>query len=163
MPKSSAIDQDPRLRRVRGLARVLDSSIPLGGGRRIGLDPIIGLLPGGGDAIGAIFSCYILWEGARLGVPGRNLWRMAGNILLETVVGAVPIAGDLFDFAWQANVRNVRLIERTLRSGAVRPSRSRKAIATGVLVAAIAFVLLVAALAWWILASLWGWLHGLLG
>ena len=103
-----------RLGRLQKLAWVLDRSIPVGRWR-IGLDPIIGLLPGAGDWIGALLSIYVLYEGARLGVPGGVLWRMTGNILVEVIVGAVPVLGDLFDFAWQANTRNLALIEKHFR------------------------------------------------
>jgi hypothetical protein len=118
-------DADKRFRRLRRLSWLLDRSIPLGRKMRIGVDPIIGLLPGAGDWIGALLSLYVLYEGARLGMPAGVLSRMAGNILVEAIVGAVPFLGDLFDFVWQANMRNVQLIEthyrpeyrgRTLRS-----------------------------------------------
>lgn len=105
------LEAERRLRRLRGLAWFLDRSIPIGRWR-VGVDPILGLLPGAGDWIGAILSLYVFYEGARLGMPGPVLTRMAGNILVETIVGAVPVLGDLFDFAWQANMRNMELIER---------------------------------------------------
>ena len=100
-----------RLRRLRGLSWFLDRSIPLGKWR-IGVDPILGLIPGAGDWIGALLSLYVLYEGARLGMPARILTKMGGNILLETIVGAVPFLGDVFDFMWQANTRNMALIEQ---------------------------------------------------
>lgn len=100
-----------RLRRLRGLSWLLDRSIPFGKWR-FGLDPIIGLLPGAGDWIGAMLSLYVLYEGARLGMPTRVLTKMGGNILFETIIGAVPFLGDLFDFVWQANTRNLALIEQ---------------------------------------------------
>jgi hypothetical protein len=101
-----------RLARLSRFAWLLDRSIPLGGKWRIGLDPILGLIPGFGDWVGAVLSLYLLYEGARLGVPANVVARMAGNILVETILGAVPVLGDLFDFAWQANIRNLALIER---------------------------------------------------
>lgn len=104
-----------RLQRLRSLAWFLDRSIPIGSKWRIGVDPIIGLIPGVGDWIGALLSLYVLYEGARLGVPGGILVRMGGNILLDAMVGAVPVLGDVFDLAWQANVRNVDLVERHYR------------------------------------------------
>jgi hypothetical protein len=106
-----------RLGRLRSLAWFLDRSIPIGGKWRIGVDPIIGLLPGAGDWIGALLSIYVLYEGARLGLPLGVLGRMGGNVLIETVFGAVPVLGDLFDFAWQANARNVALVEQHYRPG----------------------------------------------
>jgi hypothetical protein len=99
------------MQRIRGLAWLLDRSIPIGRWR-VGVDPIIGLVPGAGDWFGALLSLYILYQGARLGMPTHVLGRMAGNILVETIVGAVPVLGDLFDFAWKANMRNLRLVER---------------------------------------------------
>ena len=108
-------DADKRFRRLRSLAWLLDRSIPIGGKWRIGVDPIIGLVPGAGDWIGALLSLYVLYEGARLGMPAGVLSRMAGNILVEAIVGAVPFLGDLFDFVWQANMRNLQLIEANYR------------------------------------------------
>jgi hypothetical protein len=103
------------LQRVRGLAWLLDKSIPIPGTRfRIGLDPIIGLIPGLGDAAGAILSSYIVLEAGRLGVSRSTLLRMGWNVLIEAVVGLIPLAGDLFDAGWKANQRNVQLLERTL-------------------------------------------------
>jgi hypothetical protein len=68
-------------------------------------------LPGVGDWIGAVLSLYLVYESARLGAPAQLLARMGGNILLEALIGTVPVLGDLFDFAWQANARNLALIE----------------------------------------------------
>lgn len=105
---------DEALSRVRQLARLLDSSIRLPGGYRIGLDGLIGLIPGIGDAAAASISAYIVIQAARMGAPTTMLIRMMGNILLELLVGIVPVLGDLFDFAWKANNRNVALLERNL-------------------------------------------------
>jgi hypothetical protein len=115
-PEPLPREADRRFRRLRGLAWFLDRSIPIGKWR-IGLDPIIGLLPGIGDWIGSLLSLYVLYEGARLGMPARILTRMTGNILVETVIGSIPLVGDLFDFAWQANTRNMQLIEQHYRPG----------------------------------------------
>jgi hypothetical protein len=104
-----------RMQRLRSLAWLLDDSIPLPGGFRVGLDALIGLIPGLGDALGALVSAYILNEARRLGAPRSVLMRMTGNVLLETVVGAVPFAGDLFDAAFKANMRNLALLERYQR------------------------------------------------
>jgi hypothetical protein len=100
-----------RLARLRKLSWVLDRSIPVGKWR-VGLDPILGLMPGAGDWIGALLSFYVMYEGSRLGMPGGVLVKMAGNILVETLIGAVPVLGDVFDFVWQANTRNMALIEQ---------------------------------------------------
>ncbi len=123
-PEPLSRDAAMRLRRLRGLAWFLDRSIPIGKWR-IGVDPIIGLVPGAGDWIGALLSLYVIYQGARLGMPARVLTRMGGNILLETIVGAVPFLGDLFDFVWQANTRNLALIEQHYRPG-LRPRPMQK-------------------------------------
>jgi hypothetical protein len=98
--------------RLAWLAWLLDSSIPIPGTRlTIGLDALIGLFPFIGDLIGVLLSSYILSEAARLGAPKVVLWRMAFNVGVEGVVGIVPLAGDVFDAAWKANQRNVRLLD----------------------------------------------------
>ena len=98
--------------RLSWLAWLLDSSIPIPGTRlTIGLDALIGLFPFVGDLIGVLLSSFILKEAARLGAPKPVLWRMAFNVGVEGVVGIVPLAGDLFDAAWKANQRNVRLLD----------------------------------------------------
>jgi hypothetical protein len=99
------------MRRVRSLAWLLDNSIPLPGGWRIGLDPILGLIPGVGDAAGALLSAYIINEARRLGAARSVLLRMILNVLIEAIVGAIPLAGDLFDAAYKANMRNLALLE----------------------------------------------------
>jgi hypothetical protein len=101
-----------RLRRLRAMAWLLDRSIPIGGGRRIGLDPLLGLIPGLGDWLGAALSSWLVYEAMRRGVPARVLARMGLNIAIEAAVGVVPLLGDIFDAAWQANQRNLRLVER---------------------------------------------------
>lgn len=101
-----------RLQRLRSIAWLLDNSIPLPGGMRIGLDAIIGLVPGIGDAIGAVISAYIINEARALGAPRSVLLRMTGNVMIETIIGAIPFAGDLFDAAYKSNMRNLALLER---------------------------------------------------
>ncbi|WP_218079695.1 DUF4112 domain-containing protein [Anthocerotibacter panamensis] len=103
---------DPKaLERARLLGNLLDNAISLPGGYRVGLDPLLGLVPGLGDLVGTLLAGYIVWVGARLGLPRVTLGRMVFNILLEAVLGLVPVLGDLFDFAWKANLRNLELLE----------------------------------------------------
>jgi hypothetical protein len=126
MPESSSPVLLPanRLQRLRSLSHLLDNAIPVPGTKyRVGLDPILGLLPGAGDIIGTGFSAYIILEAARMGLSKVTLSRMAFNILLETIVGSVPFIGDLFDFAWKANVKNLELLE----SHIAKPRASKKA------------------------------------
>ena len=131
------------LRRVRRVSYLLDNAIPIPGtGYRIGLDPIIGLLPGGGDFLGTIISSYIVVEAARLGVSRSTLVEMVLNILLETVAGSVPVLGDLVDAAWKANVKNVELLEKELNVSS--PPQKSDWLFLVLLLAGLAVVLLVA-------------------
>lgn len=104
-----------RVRQLRALTRLLDSAIPLPGGFRIGLDGLIGLIPGFGDAVGASLSAYIIWRAAQLGASKTTLLRMTGNVLVDGIIGLIPVLGDVFDFAWKANQRNLALLEDSLR------------------------------------------------
>ena len=110
------------MQRLRALAWLLDNSIELPGGYRIGLDALLGLIPVVGDAIGALISAYIVHEARAMGASRSILLRMVGNIFIETVVGSIPFAGDLFDAAYKANARNLALLERHR----LDPSRSRR-------------------------------------
>jgi hypothetical protein len=121
LPKMDA-DTVERLRRLRSIAWLLDNSIPLPGGWRIGIDALIGLIPGIGDAVGAAISAYIINEARRLGAPRSVLMRMTANVFIETLVGAIPFAGDVFDAAFKANMRNLALLERYQ----LDPIRSRR-------------------------------------
>ena len=98
------------VRRMRFVANVLDDSIRVPGTDfRIGIDPILGILPGAGDAVAAAMSVYIVLESARLGVPFLTLLRMMANVTLDFAIGSVPVIGTLFDAAWKANQTNVEL------------------------------------------------------
>lgn len=110
LPESTKDEHDRR--EIERLAWILDQAIRLPGGYRIGLDGLIGLVPGVGDALGMAASSYIVLVARRLGVPRRVLAKMIWNVALETVVGTIPLIGDLFDFAWKANTRNIDLLKR---------------------------------------------------
>lgn len=112
--EKSRTERESDLRRMRGFAHLLDSSIRLPGGYRIGLDGIIGVIPVIGDGVTALASSWIVIRAAQLGVSTPHLIRMMINILLESVVGVIPVVGDIFDFAWKANERNMVLAERHL-------------------------------------------------
>jgi hypothetical protein len=98
------------LRRVSGL---LDSAFVVPGTNyRIGLDPIIGLIPMVGDLATPIFTIGLLWHACDLGIPKVVQLRMIFNAGIDALTGAIPVAGDLFDFVWKANQMNLALLER---------------------------------------------------
>lgn len=145
MPNSSerfSITPDayaPRLKRLRQFSKVLDNIITVPGTQvGIGLDPIIGLLPIGGDALGLILSFYIIIEAAQLGVPTATLGRMVMNVIVDSLVGAIPMLGDLFDFAWKANNYNIILLEKSLKS----PQQNQKADKSFILIFTVGLFLL---------------------
>jgi Domain of unknown function (DUF4112) len=107
------------LDRLRQVAELYDAGIRIPGTRfHIGLDPLIGLIPGLGDLIGAGVALWIVAEAIRLGASGFVLFRMLVNIAIDTLGGAIPVAGDVFDALWKANLKNVRLLERHLATTA---------------------------------------------
>ncbi len=95
---------------VEHLSWLLDESIPLPGGYRIGLDGFLGLIPGVGDFIGGLLSSVLIYKANQIGVPRMVLMRMIINMLIDSTVGAIPILGDIFDFVWKANKRNANLL-----------------------------------------------------
>jgi len=105
----SSVDR-AAVRRMRFVARVLDDSVRIPGTSfRIGIDPLLGLLPVTGDLVSGALSLYVVLEAARLGVPYGTLVRMLANVAIDVAGGSVPVIGDLFDAAWKANTRNVGL------------------------------------------------------
>ena len=98
---------------LRHFSRLLDSAMVVPGTTfRFGLDPILGLIPGLGDLVSPLFTIGVLWQARDLGVPKVVQLRMIFNVAIDTLLGMVPLAGDLFDFAWKANDMNLALLER---------------------------------------------------
>jgi hypothetical protein len=98
---------------LRRWARLFDAAFRIPGTEfRFGLDPLIGLLPGIGDLATPLLTIFILWQAARMRVPKVVLIRMVLNAIIDAGVGAVPILGDAFDFAWRSNEWNMALLER---------------------------------------------------
>lgn len=138
LPVVREFGDEHRLARLRSLGALLDNQFVLPGtGWRFGLDPIIGLVPGVGDLIGLGLSGWIVLEAIRLGVGPATTTRMLGNVAMDALTGVVPLVGDLFDFGWKANRRNLLLIERYVVEPH-RVRRSSRAIVAGVLAATVA-------------------------
>lgn len=140
------LESASRLDRIRALSRLLDDAISIPGtGYSFGLDPIIGLLPAGGDVMGTLLSAYIVLEAARFRLSAPTLTRMIFNIVLEMIVGTVPLIGDLFDLGWKANAKNVRLIEAHLQ----HPQEGQAADKTFFIILVIAFIVIIAGQITW--------------
>lgn len=93
----------------------MDSALRIPGTSiRVGADSILGLLPGIGDAVTLAPALYIVGHGIKLGAPPGLLLRMGGNIVVDTLIGTIPVVGDIFDIGWKANRRNVALLRRHL-------------------------------------------------
>jgi hypothetical protein len=139
-PSVTTPGTDIRLARARVLSRALDSAIGIPGTSiRVGLDPLIGLIPGLGDVAGAALSGYIVLIGIRLGVSRSVVARMLANIAIDTVGGSLPVLGDLLDAGWKSNNMNVALIERHMAS----PDATRRA--SRLMIGGVAIVLLLLA------------------
>src|SRR5688500_16265110 len=105
--------QEQRLTVLRRVSGMLDSAMLVPGTPiRFGLDPILGLIPGLGDLVSPLFAIGILWQARDLGIPKVVQLRMIFNVAIDTLIGVVPVVGDLFDVAWQANDMNMALLER---------------------------------------------------
>lgn len=116
-------DMRETYQRLEMLAKVMDSAFQIPGSNvRIGFDALLGILPGIGDAISAAISSYIIWEAKRLGASKFLLARMAGNTAIDTVIGAIPFAGDIFDVAFRSNLKNLALLKKHLDARGVTPT-----------------------------------------
>ena len=107
----TAKEREDILRQIRTLSDLLDSKFAIPGTNfRFGIDPIIGLIPGVGDAVTVAFSAYILSQAQRLGLPRHVMARMVFNVLIDALLGSIPLVGDVFDVLFKANRRNLKLL-----------------------------------------------------
>jgi hypothetical protein len=144
---------------VRVVAKLLDNSIPIPGTPwKIGFDPLIGLIPGIGDLIGAVMSGYIIVEAVRAEVSAFTLARMLVNVAIDTLLGAVPAVGDVFDAAWKSNTMNVALLERHLAATGDAPPKRHNVLGLMVIALIVLVLIVGAGLALGIFAArlLWG-------
>lgn len=140
---------------VERLSWLLDESIPLPGGYRIGLDGFLGLIPGIGDFIGGLLSSVLIYKANQIGVPRTILLRMIINMLIDSTLGAIPLLGDIFDFVWKANKRNINLLARYQQS----PDKTyRKSMLENTLfiLILIGITALLICFVVWLTAMLWG-------
>ena len=113
--KAAGPRREDAIARVTMVAKLMDSAFVIPGlNRRVGLDAVLGLVPGIGDVLSAALASYIIWEARQLGLPRWKIARMIGNVAVDTAVGAIPFAGDLFDVVFKSNERNLRIIHEHL-------------------------------------------------
>ena len=137
-------------RRLTFVARLLDDLVTIPGTRqRIGVEPIVGLIPGAGDLVSAAVGIWLIVEASRFRLPAPVVGRMVLNTLVDLVVGIVPFIGDLFDFAFKSNSRNMELFRRYAADPGASTREHRL-----VLLGAIAVVVGVAWLLLWALGRL---------
>ena len=104
---------DADMQRVENIARLMDSAVRIPViGYRVGLDGILGLIPGVGDVATLLPAAYIIYLGQRMGAPRRVLLQMGANVAADTLIGTIPLIGDLFDFVYKSNRRNVEVLRR---------------------------------------------------
>jgi hypothetical protein len=116
MPHGIERSRTSALAEIEAITWALDNSIPVpgSGGRRFGLDALLGLVPIAGDLVSGVIGLYLIWRGSRLGVPKIVLARMLTNTAIDLAVGAIPFIGDAFDFWFKANTRNLALMRKRL-------------------------------------------------
>ncbi len=113
------------IRKLERLARLMDSAVRVPGTRfSIGLDSIIGLAPGVGDALALLPGAYIIWKAHSLGVPRATLIQMAANAAIDWGIGSIPLLGDIFDAGFKSKIRNVELLKKSLSLGTDQAMRA---------------------------------------
>ena len=152
-PRPDPPTSDPRWLEVRRLADLLDSRFRIPGTRQtFGIEPVIGIIPGVGDAVGLVASAYLVSRAVGLGARGWTLASMLVTIVLDATVGSVPVAGTVFDVVYKANTRNVRLLEEHVTDPGAARARARRTVvrslAAVVLVTLVVATLLVLAVVW---------------
>ncbi len=144
------VHRSRQLAEVETLAWLLDNSItvPGTGGRRFGLDALIGFVPVAGDVVSGLIGLFVVWRGSRLGLPRIAVVRMLANSTIDIAVGAIPIVGDAFDLWFKANTRNLAILRRHL----VQPAASTRDdwLVVGALVGSVVAVVLAVG---WLLVS----------
>ena len=158
LPRSEG-DRSRALAEVETLAWLLDNSIqvPGTGGRRVGIDALIGFVPVMGDLVSAGMGLFVVWRASRLGLPRIVVVRMLANSALDFVIGAIPIAGDAFDLWFKANTRNLGIMRRHLADPGASTRNDWL-----VVLALVGVVVALVAVIGWMIVSVLAFLVGLL-
>lgn len=139
---------------IRSLAKMMDAAVTLPGTNiRVGLDTLLGLLPGIGDAISTAIGSYIIMIASQLGVSKAVLARMALNQGIDMLIGLVPFAGDLLDIGWKANLKNAALLEQAVTDPKAANRQSRWVVG-GLILGLVALTAGTVTLTWWVMQSI---------
>lgn len=139
-------------RRITLVSRILDDLVTVPGTRhRVGVEPVVGLIPGAGDLVSAIVGVWLIVEATRFRLPPVVIARMVLNTAVDLIVGIVPVLGDLFDFAFKSNTRNVALFRRHA-SDPGADTREHRLVLAGALLALVGVAWLVIAAVGWLLS-----------
>ena len=156
MPTPTTFDQDNRLLWVERISRLLDSQFKVPGTTwRFGLDPIMGLIPVVGGLPSLAISGILIMTMLRHGASGSLVVRMVFNVVLDALIGAIPIVGSIFDFAYKANDRNVALLRAHYAEG--KYQGSGKGLLLFIVITLLIFGGLLVWGTWTLGALLWHW------
>ena len=144
---------DPRLKSIAKISKLMDSQFEIGG-FKFGLDPILNLIPFAGDAATGVVSFALVYSMHKHGASGKIVVKMLWNVLIDLVVGAIPLLGWVFDFYFKANDRNIKLLNEHYLEG--KHTGSGKGIFIWILVGFVAFIIL----ALWTIWTITSWLVG---
>lgn len=141
------------------IAYLLDECIRIPGTQiRIGLDPILGLVPGGGETVSSVVGAFLLADASRRGIPFRTLFKMGGNLLVNATIGALPGVGDLFSAWFKSNSRNFDLMRVYIESPDGRQAKGGWGpilVVFGFIIVLLGVVVTLNLLSWWLFLSLW--------
>jgi len=138
-------------------SNLLDSSIRIPGTQKtIGLDPLLGLIPGVGDVAGYSFSMVLIYNMVKYGASKRLVLKMMGNVILDSTIGFIPLVGTIFDFVYKSNDRNVRLFREYHDDGMHR--ESTMPLFLGLMAISFVFLFALAFVAWWVFSSIGEWM-----
>lgn len=148
------------LERLRAIARLFDQAFAVPGTKwRFGIDALFGLVPGLGDIVGAVVAVYALHVARTLRAPGPIQLHMLGNIALDAIVGTVPLIGDLFDFVFKAQTRNLALLDSWVAAPDPTAKRSRRGLLLLPIAVLTVFIVLTV-LGIYVLYLLFSWIAG---
>lgn len=157
-PNNNPAGHFNQIQKLRKISELLDNAFKIPGtSYGIGIDPILGLIPGGGDLISGILSIYIIYSAAQIGAPRETLVRMVSNIIFDTLAGTIPMFGDLFDVAWKANSKNMDILEAHV----AQPGTAKKADLWFIILllgGLFLIIVTISALTFWGITTLFKWI-----